>query len=154
MKRFIHLPLPTILILTHTLLTLARLPANWGTLINPTTTLNAARMRDGSPSTFVSGGPDTPHLADIIGTCKNEQGGIVAKAACQQSVLETGVCMGLSVVGSLSSSHHLSSGPHVSLSYPTGHSPTGPERSVQMVTTNVPSKLRTTSCHASPTISK
>ena len=109
MKRFIHLPLPTILILTHTLLTLARLPANWGTLINPTTTLNAARMRDGSPSTFVSGGPDTPHLADIIGTCKNEQGGIVAKAACQQSVLETGVCMGLSVVGSLSSSHHLSS---------------------------------------------
>ena len=101
MKHPIHLPLPVILILTHPLLTLARLPANWGTLINPTTVLNAARMRDRSPSTFVIGGPDTPHLADIIGTCKNEEGGIVAKADCQQSVLETGVCMGLSVVGSL-----------------------------------------------------
>ncbi|KAH7395541.1 hypothetical protein BKA64DRAFT_754334 [Cadophora sp. MPI-SDFR-AT-0126] len=94
-----------ILLLTHLLLTTARLPTNWGTLINPITILSASRMRDRSPSTFVSGGPDTPHLADIIGTCKDEQGRVVAKGDCELSVLETGVCMGTSVLAYRSPSY-------------------------------------------------
>ncbi|KAG4432325.1 hypothetical protein IFR05_012204 [Cadophora sp. M221] len=55
-------------------------------------------MRDRSQSTLVSGGSDTPHIADIIGTCKNEQGAVVSKADCQFSVLSTGVSMGLAVL--------------------------------------------------------
>ncbi|KAK0101720.1 hypothetical protein ONS95_006875 [Cadophora gregata] len=90
--------LPLILLLSNPHLTTARIPSNWATSISPSTILNASRMRDRSPSIFVSGGPDTPHLADIIGTCKNEQGGIVQKADCQLSVLETGFCMGLAVL--------------------------------------------------------
>ncbi|KAL5323600.1 hypothetical protein ACEPPN_008139 [Leptodophora sp. 'Broadleaf-Isolate-01'] len=55
-------------------------------------------MRDHAQSTLISGGSDTPHIADIIGTCRNEQGAIVSKGGCLFSVLSTGVSMGLAVL--------------------------------------------------------
>ncbi|KAH7370106.1 hypothetical protein BKA65DRAFT_487684 [Rhexocercosporidium sp. MPI-PUGE-AT-0058] len=94
MKLEPHLPL-----LLLPLLTSAPSPSRWSSFANPTTILNASRMRDRAQSILVSGGNDTPHIADIIGTCKNEQGGIVPKSECQFSVLATGMGMGLAVVG-------------------------------------------------------
>lgn len=57
-------------------------------------------MTDRSPSLLVGSSVrnTTPHLNDIIGTCKNQQGGVVVKSECQQSVLSVGMAMGLAVV--------------------------------------------------------
>lgn len=86
------------LLLTTTPLTTASTPSRWSTFMNPNTAINTSRMRDHAQSTLISGGSDTPHIADIIGTCRNEQGAIVSKGGCLFSVLSTGVSMGLAVV--------------------------------------------------------
>ncbi|CAL3968991.1 unnamed protein product [Diplocarpon coronariae] len=92
----------------------ARTPLSWSFLITPRTPTNTSRMVDSSPSILVAGSANnTPHLNDIIGTCKNQQGGIVLKAECQRSVLSVGVSMGLAALSYRSTNYWAGAfGPH------------------------------------------
>ncbi|EKD17662.1 uncharacterized protein L3040_003543 [Drepanopeziza brunnea f. sp. 'multigermtubi'] len=77
----------------------AKTPSRWSGYMNPQTPINTSRMVDSSPSLLVGSYlNNTPHLTDIIGTCKNQQGGIVVRSDCQRSVLSIGMAMGLSVL--------------------------------------------------------
>ncbi|KAL2072045.1 hypothetical protein VTL71DRAFT_11388 [Oculimacula yallundae] len=89
------LPVPFLALLPSTY---ARTPTQWPSFLAPSTKLSSTKLRSRSQSMFVSSGAIAPHIADIIGTCKTQQGGIVPKEECVYSVLATGVCMGLSVL--------------------------------------------------------
>ncbi|PBP21118.1 hypothetical protein BUE80_DR008005 [Diplocarpon rosae] len=99
MRFFIHLSHLFLLLLLLLTIVYARTPSSWSSLITPRTAINTSHMVDRSASVLVAGSANnTPNLNDIIGTCKNQQGGIVPKAECQRSVLSVGVGMGLAAL--------------------------------------------------------